>query len=369
MSAVVSRRALRRIAGPLITLALAATIVQPLSPATAVGAPDPAGVGAASLFAPLPQFSAATTSKPRVRPEKYAAYRVDVAGVGRALQAAPTASDFAGGAAPLRFTLPDPSGQPQTFAVIENSVMAPGLAARHPEIRTFAGQGISNPGQSIRLDITRMGFHASVRSPGAGRAWYVDPAENVTGASTHLSYFGSNVAERDGFFVERGLDDTAAVLEAAPVPEAAAGANVVQRTYRLALVSDPSYATYFGTANVLSEKVTLINRVNQIYNDDLAIELELVEGTDKLNFDTVAKTTGANGPCGASACYTAAQVSTCGSGTLTRNTFVLGQLIGADRYDVGHIAPRAQRRRHRRSRRRGWLPQGVRLHGAALPEG
>ena len=52
---------------------------------------------------------------------------------------------------------------------------------------------------------------------------------------------------------------------------AAAGPDVTLRTYRLALVTDPTYATYFGAANVTAAKVTLMNRVDQIYEDELAI--------------------------------------------------------------------------------------------------
>ena len=77
----------------------------------------------------------------------------------------------------------------------------------------------------------------------------------------------------------------------------------MRKVYRLALTSDPSYAAYFGTDNVLSEKVTLMNRVNQIYNDDLAVDLRLVNATDSLNLDTDAKATGPDGPCGAAPCF------------------------------------------------------------------
>ena len=127
------------------------------------------------------------------------------------------------------------------------------------------------------------------------------------------------------------------------------GAKVVQQVYRLALTSDPSYAAYFGTENVLAEKVTLINRVNQIYNDDLAITMRLVNATDKLNLDTTAKALGADGPCGAHACFDQvanpadppadqySQLDFCDIGTLGRNRTVLGQLVGASNYDVGHI--------------------------------
>ncbi len=90
-----------------------------------------------------------------------------------------------------------------------------------------------------------------------------------------------------------------------------------------------------------------MNRVNQLYNDDAAIKMILVNGTDKLNFDTIEKATGPDGPCGAHSCYTLdpdspdyveGQLSYCDVGTLQRNQIVLGQLIGAANYDLGHIA-------------------------------
>src|SRR3954454_5032916 len=80
-----------------------------------------------------------------------------------------------------------------------------------------------------------------------------------------------------------------------------------------------------------------MNRVDQIYEDETAIRMVLVNDNDKVNLHTAAMATNANGPCGAAACFTAAQLSTCGGGTLTRNRIVVGQLIGAANYDVGHI--------------------------------
>ena len=67
---------------------------------------------------------------------------------------------------------------------------------------------------------------------------------------------------------------------------------------------------------MLAEKVTLMNRVNQIYNDDLAIRMVLINDTDKLNLDTAAKATGANGPCGGRAVlHRPANLASCGGGT------------------------------------------------------
>src|SRR4051812_23012532 len=39
-------------------------------------------------------------------------------------------------------SLPAPDGGFERFAVAESPVMEPGLAARHPEIKTYAGRGI-----------------------------------------------------------------------------------------------------------------------------------------------------------------------------------------------------------------------------------
>jgi hypothetical protein len=111
----------------------------------------------------------------------------------------------------------------------------------------------------------------------------------------------------------------------------------VLRTYRLALITDPGYATFFGgSANVTAAKVALMNRVSQVYEDDLSIHLQLIPNNDLLNLDTWDKATAPNGPCGAAACFTQAQVTGCSS--TARARFVIGQVIGASNYDIGHLA-------------------------------
>jgi hypothetical protein len=62
---------------------------------------------------------------------------------------------------------------------------------------------------------------------------------------------------------------------------AVAGPEVELRTFRLALITDPSYATYHGADNVTAAKVTLLNRVNQIYETESAIRMVLIGDNDK----------------------------------------------------------------------------------------
>ncbi len=325
-----------RTASALTALAVAAALLS-LVGLSADAAPNDATFRQLTNFKP-------TGSKVRVDPSHYSAVTVDTAAVRSELRNAPKV----GAASSRTFKVPTPTGGVERFAVQRTQVMQAKLAAAHPEIQTWSGVSLDHRGTTIALDVTPMGFHASVRGPNGQGAWYVDPAYNKRGTTEHLVYFGSSLPKTTGSPVERELPQLKrAVDRQRTSSRAASSTTVTQRVYRLALISDPTYADYFGTANVLAEKVTLMNRVNQLYNDDAAIRMVLVNGTDKLNFDTIEKATGPDGPCGAHSCYTLdpdsadyveGQLSYCDLGTLQRNQTVLGQLIGASNYDIGHIA-------------------------------
>ncbi|MEJ2609016.1 MAG: hypothetical protein P8179_02775 [Candidatus Thiodiazotropha sp.] len=61
--------------------------------------------------------------------------------------------------------LPMPYGLMQRFLVQASPVMAPSLAERYPEIRTYRVTGIDEPASSGRLDLTPSGFHAMLTTP------------------------------------------------------------------------------------------------------------------------------------------------------------------------------------------------------------
>src|SRR3954466_12085069 len=301
--------------------------------ATAALAAVPGAAQAAGVWDPV--SGTPTSAGAAVKPDRFRAFTLDQSGLRAALAGASRAKGAAANAAIV--SLPAPDGGLQRFSVHETSIMEAGLAARHPEIKTYSGVGLDDPGATVAVDNTPLGFHASIRS--SKGAWYVEPYYHLDD-SVYVSYFAKDVSDPGDTFVEKGpegeTDPLGVGIKASDA--AAPGDEVKLRTFRLALVTDPSYATYFGgPANVTAAKVTLMNRVDQIYEDETAIRMVLINDNDKLNLDTVALATGANGPCGAAACFTAAQLSTCGTGTLTRNRIVVGQLIGAANYDIGHI--------------------------------
>lgn len=285
-------------------------------PAVGTAAPD-------NPWTAIPSLTTATLSagQPEIRASRFAGYTLDRGAMASTLDRLADAREV---------LLPTPDGTIQRFRLEHTPVMESGLAAAHPEIRTFAGRGVDDPAATVRADLTPLGFHASVRSPRG--QWYVDPYHRAD-QRLYASYYGRDLAMPAKPLVER-----VAVRGSTPDVQPSGGVGPVRlRTYRLALVTDPSYAAYFGAANVTAAKVTLVNRVNQIYEDESAIRLVLVNDTDKTNLNTTAMASEPNGPCGAEACFRPGELDMCDVPGLYRNPTVLGQLVGAGNYDVGHI--------------------------------
>lgn len=273
-------------------------------------------------------------NKRRVNPQDFTAYTLDAGALDGVLADAPLES---AAEAPVTLKVPNPDGELVEFSIEESPIMEDGFAAAHPDIKTYAGTA-KDSAATIRLDVTPMGFHASVREPGKA-SWYVDPAYNNDADGPYLTYLGRDLPTRDPLVEPEKIAKKLSADAPADLTGEGPGEAVNLRTYQLALLTDQSYARYFGSENVAAEKVTLMNRVNQIYNDDLAVRMILIDETDDLNFDTDAKAIEPNGPCGAAACFTQAQLSAgCTGSLLNRNRIVIGQVVGASKFDVGHIA-------------------------------
>lgn len=223
--------------------------------------------------------------------------------------------------------LPMPDGSFVRFRFVEAPVMAPELAAKFPEIKTYLGEGIDDPQATVRFDLTPEGFHAQILSPNG--AVYIDPAfrgEN----GFHTSYFKRDyVRSADGFrclvaenLVSRGSGAGAGLNNISPLDLARSGGNL--RTYRLAVAATGEYTAYHGgtVAAGLSAIVTAVNRVTGVYEAELAIRLVLVA-----NNDLIVYTNAATDP------YNNKSDST----MLNQSQSTLDSVIGNANYDVGHV--------------------------------
>lgn len=201
---------------------------------------------------------------------------------------------------------------------------------RGDESVSLAGAGFA-PGRTVLLTVTRAGESAPVQSFTAVAG--PDGALSVRFTADPYKGHGSyEISASDG-----RTTATASYRVVAPGEPLLGAVGNQLRTYRLALLTDPAYANFHGAANVTAAKVELINRVTQIYEDETSIRLVLIGNNDLLNLNTAAQFSGANGPCGGSPCFSTATVS-CSGTTLARTRQVIGLLVGASSFDIGHIA-------------------------------
>jgi len=228
-------------------------------------------------------------------------------------------------------SVPLPDGGSLTFRLHATQVMAPQLAARYPQIRTFAGTATDGSGVQGRFDIGPRGFHAQIFLA-AGTA-YIDPVSRRGGA-LHQVYFDRDLSRQrpeTDELIEKISSITRPADVAPNVAAATAGVSISNelRTYRLALATTGEYAEYQDPnastpdkAVVLAELVNVTNRVTGIYEREVGVRLELIAQEDDIIYTDPD---------------TDPYINYSGSIMVNTNTRTLNNVIGASAYDIGHV--------------------------------
>ena len=77
----------------------------------------------------------------------------------------------------LIITLPNGEGKLENFKVYENSVMAPELAAKYPEIKSYMAIGIDNPNARAYFSYSPLGFKSMTLYPDQS-AVFIEPVSD-----------------------------------------------------------------------------------------------------------------------------------------------------------------------------------------------
>ena len=260
------------------------------------------------------------------------ALTLDEPGLRAALATAPP--EGRAGAAPLVLALPQPDGTTGRFALREAPVMEPALAARYPQIKTYAGIGLDDATATVRLDLSPQGFHAQVLS-GTGPGFDIDPV-SPTDRRNYLSYYQQDKDPAAGKAGRCGAVPTPAEALASAARLAAWRAASPQarlsgaqlRTYRLALTCTPEYAISKGNTvvSVLAAEVATLNRVVGVFEREVAVRFVLVANNDQLIFLS------GTGPQPAPALTNGDKFA-----LLTENQQNVDRVIGDANYDIGHV--------------------------------
>lgn len=257
-----------------------------------------------------------------VQPVRGELFQLDQAAIRSRLSTAARGEPSAARTSGQEIQLPMPDGTLARFVIVEAPVMADELAAKFPEIKTYAGQGIDDPSATVRMDLTPAGFHAQILSPNG--AVYVDPAYRGD-ADLHVSYFKRDHARAFNDFqclVDAARDAARDVTPGGQANKTQSGA--ILRTYRLAVAATAEYTAFHGGTVGLGQAaiVTAVNRVNGVYETELAVRLVLIGNNNLLVY-----TDSLTDP------YT----NDDGFAMLTENQNNITAVIGTANFDIGHV--------------------------------
>lgn len=272
-------------------------------------------------------------------PISYTSWAVQIDGLKKALKKAPDEFDKARESKEILIDIPLPDGSLMPFRIFETSSMMKGLALKFPEIRSYAGYGASNKKYRIRCGVNLHGFYASILSPEG--TIYIDRISNQQ-TKYYISYYTRDhfvEAEEHSFSCgvqDAGTDPLENVLgdfdftgelgDHIEKNENRDPSEPIQlRTYRLAIGCTGEWGIKQGgtIAGALSQLVISVDRINQVFENEIAVRFLLIEDNDQIIF-----LNGATDP------YENANE---GGSLLGQNTAILNQIIGFSNYDMGHV--------------------------------
>lgn len=222
--------------------------------------------------------------------------------------------------------LPLANGTQMLFKFEPSNVMAPELAARYPDIKTWRIYNPENPAITGRIDIGPQGFHGLINTADGDRI-FIDP-ENDDGDDLYTSLSRKENEESISNDFQCGVHEDSA-LQAKPELTTTTNKTLSNPadsllTYRLAIATTGEYTQLFGGTkeDAMAAVVTTVNRLNQVYERDLSIHLQLVADNDDLLYTNPNTDPYSNEDA---------------SAMVDENIVNINSVIGNTNYDIGHV--------------------------------
>ncbi len=238
----------------------------------------------------------------------------------------------------LEINLPLPNGSFVRVSVTDSPILSEELAARYPEIKTWRVVGIDDPAITGRIDFTTKGFHGMLVLAD-GETIFIDPDKDDSNIYHSLSkrenpsHFNQDykceVHGSHSLISKTELSKTRALQSSTKNTSSKELAGLPADsliTYRLALAGTAEYTAAVGgtTESAYASMVTTINRVNEVYQRDVGVTLQLVTGQQYIYTNATTDP------------YT----DTSSTALVNENMASLHGAVGAANYDIGHVFAR-----------------------------
>ena len=277
------------------------------------------------------------TEKSYINPSEFRTIQLDLAELNTLLQSAPHEKNTTPLNSSSVISIPFPDGSEQLFSFVEFDMMESALQEKFPGIKTYLGQGITDPSARIYFDRTMVGFHAMII--GKYGTTFIDPFY-LGDPSICISYSkDAFYATNDKHFEElepiapltsdlgkevKKSKSKSELIKESRLLKAMVPTGTELRTYRLAIAATGEYTAFHGgtVAGGLSAIVTSMVRVNGVYETEVDIRMVLVGNNNLVVYTNSGTDPYSNGN---------------GGTMLGQNQSNLDAVIGTANYDIGHV--------------------------------
>ena len=218
---------------------------------------------------------------------------------------------------------PDNNGGMERFQVSETSTLAPEIALKYPNIKTYIGFSLDNPGTRIRFSITPQGLKTMSTYPDKPTLFTVPL--NKGNVSQYITYDRNvRIDSKEDF-------ECLTENEYVPIKEITSfnrdANDQILRTLRIAISTTGEYTNFWDDGDntngdaqedALAALVSTLNRTNEVFEVDMAVTFQLVSGTE------IIYPTASTDP------YSSSSPNGQLQSTLTSE-------MGESNYDIGHL--------------------------------
>ena len=220
--------------------------------------------------------------------------------------------------------LPNENGIEEEFVLLNSPVLSPKLQSKHLNIKTFVGSSKSRPNVKARVSYSALGLNAWIMLPD-GKHHFIQPLRK-----TENTYFSYPRSKRNSvsFSCKTSSEIQNTASEVKTVNTMGERSKIASdlKTFRIAISGSGGYTKIWGDddpengtneEDAFAAVISTIHRVNEVFENDFGIHLELVSDLSLIYPDSDTDP------------YT--------SNISNQLQSTLDEVLGSENYDLGHL--------------------------------